>query len=214
MVPTSSVRRPGRAGPPPGKGAFRPRIVAAARRHFFAHGFRGVTMDDLAAELGASKKTLYAHFPSKLALLEAVLQAKFRDFEAEVARIAPEGPPDFAASLQRLLACVQRHTEEIQPPFLRDLRREAPAVFQVVEVRRRQVIRRHFGSLLEAGRRQGLVRKDVPLHLVIEILLAAVAAIMNPPRMAELGLTPQTGFSAILTVILHGVIRPQGRSSP
>ncbi|HKA32612.1 MAG TPA: helix-turn-helix domain-containing protein, partial [Candidatus Binatia bacterium] len=45
------------------------RIVAAARRHFLAHGFRHVTMDDLAAELGASKKTLYASFPSKEALI-------------------------------------------------------------------------------------------------------------------------------------------------
>ena len=43
------------------------RIVAAARRYFLAHGFRGVTMDDLAAELGMSKKTLYAHFSSKAA---------------------------------------------------------------------------------------------------------------------------------------------------
>ncbi|MGN6719163.1 MAG: helix-turn-helix domain-containing protein, partial [Candidatus Binatia bacterium] len=45
------------------------RIVSAARAHFFAHGFRSVTMDDLAAELGMSKKTLYAQFPSKTELL-------------------------------------------------------------------------------------------------------------------------------------------------
>jgi AcrR family transcriptional regulator len=30
------------------------RIVSAARRHFFSHGLRGVTMDDLAEELGMS----------------------------------------------------------------------------------------------------------------------------------------------------------------
>ncbi|MGH7853681.1 MAG: helix-turn-helix domain-containing protein, partial [Candidatus Binatia bacterium] len=47
------------------------RIVVAARNHFFAHGFRSVTMDDLADEVGMSKKTLYAAFPSKLDLLQA-----------------------------------------------------------------------------------------------------------------------------------------------
>jgi len=51
----------------------RQRIVEAARTHFFSHGFRRVTMDDLAAELAISKKTLYAYFPSKTALLEDVL---------------------------------------------------------------------------------------------------------------------------------------------
>jgi AcrR family transcriptional regulator len=54
----------------------RQRIIDAARAHFFSHGFRSVTMDDLAVELGISKKTLYAYFPGKFDLLEAVLADK------------------------------------------------------------------------------------------------------------------------------------------
>ena len=46
-----------------------------------------------------------------------------------------------------------------------------------------------------------------------EILLAAVQGIMNPPRLAELGLTPKAGFDAIITVILEGALSPQGRSN-
>src|SRR5262249_40248154 len=117
----------------------------------------------------------------------------------------------FVTGLHRLLACMHRQADEIQPPFVRDLQREAPELFKVVESRRREVIRRYFGKLLAEGRREGLIRKDVPVPLVIEILLGAVQAIMNPPRMAELGLTPKTGFAAIITVILEGVISPKGR---
>jgi AcrR family transcriptional regulator len=190
----------------------RQRIVAAAREHFFAHGFRSVTMDDLAEGLGMSKKTLYAHFPSKTALVEAMLLDKFHGLEAELARITSECSSDFLAGLHRLLACVQRHTEEIQPPFLRDIQREGPELFKVVEGRRREVIQRHFGQLLEEGRREGLIRKDIPVHLLIEILLGAVQTIMNPGRLAELGLTPKSGFTSILTVFLEGVISPKGRS--
>ena len=62
------------------------RIVAAARQHFFANGFRGVTMDDIAKELGMSKKTLYAHFPSKMALVEVVILDKFQDVESECSK--------------------------------------------------------------------------------------------------------------------------------
>ena len=95
----------------------RQRIVAGARRHFFAHGFRGVTVDDLAAELGMSKKTLYAHFPSKPAIVEAAILHKFGDLGAELERITTRRTADFAESLHQLLECVLRHTEEIQPPF-------------------------------------------------------------------------------------------------
>ena len=194
----------------PGEGTARGRIVAAARRHFFAHGLRGVTMDDLAAELGMSKKTLYAHFPGKAALVEAVVHEKFRQLEAEVAAIASDRS-DFLTALHRLLACLQRQSAEVQPTFLRDLQREAPELLKWGEARRREVIQRYFGQLLAEGRRQGLIRKDVPVHLVIEVLLGAVQAILNPPKLAELGLTPKAALSAVLTVVLEGAISPKGR---
>jgi hypothetical protein len=143
--------------------------------------------------------------------LEALLLDKLGSVEADLQRITRESSADFLAGLHQLLACIQRHTAEIQPPFLRDLQREAPQTFQIVETRRREMIQRHFGKLLAEGRREGLVRKDVPVRLIIEILLSAVQGIMNPPKMAELGLEPKTGFAAILTVILEGVLTRQGR---
>jgi hypothetical protein len=97
---------------------------------------------------------------------------------------------------------------------VRDLQREAPELFQMVEGRRREVIRRHFGKVLAQGRREKLIRKDVPLRLIIEVLLGATQAVINPPMMEELGLTPTTGFTAIVTVILQGVITEKGRAKP
>ena len=187
------------------------RITAVARQHFFAHGFRGVTMDDLARELGMSKKTLYASFPTKTDLLRAVLLDKFRRVEVDLQRIAAGFSNDMLDSLRQLLACLQRHTEEIQPPFVRDIRREAPQMFELVQGRRRQVIQTYFGSLLEECRKAGIVRKDVSTRLIIEILLGATEAIMNPARMAELRLTPKTGYSTIINVVFEGVLTEKGR---
>jgi len=188
------------------------RIVTAARRHFFAHGFRSVTMDDLAEELGMSKKTLYASFAGKTDLLRAVLLDKFRSIAIDLERIASASSTDVLDSLHQLLACVQRHAEEIQPPFVRDIRREAPELFQLVQSRRRDVIQRYFGKILDEGRRAGIFRKDISTRLMIEILLGATEAIMNPPKMAELGLTPKSGFLTIITVVLEGVLTEKGRS--
>lgn len=187
------------------------RIIAIARQHFFAHGFRGVTMDDLAGELGMSKKTLYASFPTKTDLLRAVLLDKFRRVEIDLQRIAAGFSNDMLDSLRQLLACLQRHTEEIQPPFVRDIRREAPQMFELVQTRRRQVIQTYFGSLLDECRKAGIVRKDVSTRLIIEILLGATEAIMNPARMAELRLTPRTGYSTIINVVFEGVLTEKGR---
>src|SRR6266513_3579246 len=191
--------------------AARQRIVDAARAHFFSHGFRSVSMDDLAAELAASKKTLYAHFPSKIALLEAVLADKFADVEAKLEEITRAYPHDFPAALHELLANTQRELDEIKPPFVRDMRQKAPQVFKIVERRRAELIQRYFGELFIEGQRAGMVRKDVPANLIIEILLAMVQAIMNPPKMEELGMMPKEGFTGILKIVLEGALTPKGR---
>ncbi|NGZ08453.1 MAG: TetR/AcrR family transcriptional regulator [Nitrospira sp. LK70] len=180
------------------------RVVSAARRQFFTHGFRAVSMDDIAAELGMSKKTLYAHFPSKTVLVQAIMQEKFDEVEADLSRLKTKAGRSVEATLRNLLDCVQQHTAEIQPPFVRDIGRELPELFQVIEQRRRDLIRRHFGELFEEGRKAGVIRSDIPVHLIIEILLGAVQTIMNPPKLAELGLTIETGYSSIIGIILEG----------
>ena len=199
-----------RRGPAPDG---RQRIVDAARAHFFSHGFRRVTMNDLAAELGISKKTLYVHFPDKMAVLEAVLADKFAGVQTKLEQVTREHAHDFPAALHELLANTQRELDEIKPPFVRDMRQKAPHVFKTVERRRSELIGHFFGKLFVEGQRAGMVRKDIPAKIMIEILLGTVQAIVNPAKVEELGLTPGSAFSAVLDVILEGVVTKKARKT-
>ena len=191
----------------------RQRIVDAARVHFFSHGFRSVTMDDLAEELGVSKKTLYAHFPGKFDLLEAVLADKLTGVEATLKEVTRAHPHDFPATLRELLAGTQRELNEIKPPFVRDMRQKAPDVFKLVERRRAALIQRYMGKFFVDGQRVGMVRKDVPAKLIIEILLAMVQSIMNPSKIEELGMMPKEGYTGILKIVLEGALTAKGRKA-
>ncbi|HEY2569424.1 MAG TPA: TetR/AcrR family transcriptional regulator [Candidatus Udaeobacter sp.] len=198
---------------PPTRGPNRQRIVDAARAHFFNHGFRSVTMDDLAEELGMSKKTLYTHFPGKFDLLEAVLADKLADVEATLKEVTRAHPRDFQATLRDLLAGTQRELEEIKPPFVRDMRQKAPEIFKPVERRRAALIQRYMGKFFSDGQRLGMVRKDVPSKLIIEILLAMVQSIMNPQKIQELGMVPKEGYTGILKIVLEGALTAKGRKT-
>lgn len=187
------------------------RIIAHARQHFFVHGFRNVTMDDIAVELGISKKTLYAHFRGKTDLLKAVIHAKLSDVESDMGRLASEGSMDFPTRLQRLLECHQRHLQEPQPAFVRDMERE-PEIFNLIQTFRRSHIPRLFGRLFEDGRHAKLIRKDIPSALVLDILLGAIEAIINPRKLEGLELTPKMAFSMIVGVVLQGILTEKGRS--
>ena len=190
----------------------RQKIIGTARAHFLAHGFRSVTMDDLATEVGMSKKTFYAHFPSKLALVEAIMLNKIGDVESDLEKITADTGAGFPETLHALLACLQRHTGEIQPAFIRDVRREAADVFALVEGRRAAIIKRSFTRLMSSGRKSGMIRTDVPQILIIEMLLACTQSIMNPQKLDELNLTAKAGYSAIVDVILCGAMTEKGRN--
>src|SRR5206468_10029474 len=107
---TSQIKKASKRAQPADSDA--QRIVEAARAHFFSHGFRSVTMDDLAEELGISKKTLYAHFPGKIQLLEAVLEDKFAGVEAKLNEITRAHPHNISAALHELLTNTQRERSE------------------------------------------------------------------------------------------------------
>ncbi len=170
-------------------------------------------MDDLAAELGISKKTLYTHFPGKIELLEAVLTDKFAGVETKLNEVMRAHPHDFSTALHELLVNTQLELDEIKPPFVRDMRQKAPQVFKVIERRRAALIERFFGKLFVEGQRTGMVRKDVPVKLIIEILLTIVQAIMNPVKMGELGMMPKDGFAGILKIVLEGALTRKGRKT-
>ena len=187
--------------------------MAAARAHFFSHGFRSVTMDDLAEELGISKKTLYAHFPGKFDLLEAVLADKLTGVETTLKEVTRAHPDDFPATLRALLAGTHRELDEIKPPFVRDMRQKAPEVFKIVERRRAALIQRYMGKFFVDGQRLGMIRKDIPAKLIIETLLAVVQSIMNPPKMEELGMMPKEAYAGILKIVLEGALTPKGRKA-
>ena len=46
---------------------------------------------------------------------------------------------------------------------------------------------------------------------MIEILLSATEAIVNPTKVEELGLTPKTAYSAVIEVVLKGALTDHAR---
>jgi AcrR family transcriptional regulator len=75
-------------------------VLDAAAALFLEHGFHGTSVDDLGAAAGISGPGLYRHFPSKDALLMAVLDRVWSQLRPALDRV-DELPP--AAALDALL---------------------------------------------------------------------------------------------------------------
>ena len=55
-------------------------ILDAARKRFAYYGFSKVTMDEIAADIGMGKASLYYYFPTKESLFEEVVKQEKNQF--------------------------------------------------------------------------------------------------------------------------------------
>jgi AcrR family transcriptional regulator len=187
------------------------RILSSARHHFMTLGFKNVTMDDLASEMGMSKKTLYAHFPSKSVLVKSVLTQKLDEAERELGTVVAEKSGDFIGALHQLTAHLQKLSGEVQPVFVRDLSRAEPALAEYLVARRGKIVEKTFAKLLACGRDAGQVRDDIPIEFLIEMLLAVLEKIAVPKHLASHDLSLTECLNQILSTFLHGVLTGKGR---
>jgi AcrR family transcriptional regulator len=108
----NELKRPRPGRPPKDQaGDVKARILDAAQRVFLKRGYQSASLDEIAETAPASKPTIYAHFPGKEALFEAVVARVIEgltDFEG----FAPKGRSvqDRLASLG--IEVVQRFIDE------------------------------------------------------------------------------------------------------
>lgn len=148
-------------------------IVAVAQRAFGERGYGGTSMSAIAAQIGGSKATLWAYFPSKKDLFAAALTAWIEE-------IKPVGRPSRAGDLRSVLVsnCAEFMRVMLSPPADALLRLMAAEGRRVPELGRdfyRRVLRRQqdvLAGLLEAEIRAGRlhasdnVRASEQLHSI------------------------------------------------
>ncbi len=88
------------------------RILAACHGLFYSQGLRAVSIDQIASAAGLTKRTLYYHFKSKDALIEAWLTRRTEIARAETAAI--QGP-----ALDRLREAFARLEPQVSHPAFR-----------------------------------------------------------------------------------------------
>jgi len=191
--------------------AARARILEAARTQLFAYGFSVLTMDDLARELGMSKKTLYVHFPSKDAIAVAILDDIGRSIRTQLDAVLADPRLTFAQKLCRVIDVVGAVLSRVSPSTLRDLQRHAPHLYQKIEEVRQKNVPYVIGRLIRAGLAEGKVRRATDPDFAAEFWLQAIRGLVQPAVLDRTQLTPRQTLEKALHLFFNGLLTPAGR---
>ncbi len=190
--------------------AIRARILQQAQADFFTQGYSRFTMDQLATELGMSKKTLYVHFAGKDEIIGAVIEGLGEGVRADAEKILRAPELNFVQKLRGFIGCMMERLARLDPRTLRDLQRFAPALFARLDEVRRQNVPFIFGRLVAEGQAEGLVRTDVPAGFAIEYFLHAIQGLLQGPVLERLQLAPREAVAQGIDLFFRGLLTPAG----
>jgi AcrR family transcriptional regulator len=202
--------RPNRASPQTASSELRPRILNAAGIHFFAKGYRAFTMDDLASDLGMSKKTLYVWFKGKETIIRAVLDDLAFEIRTDADRLLADGSLSFTEKLRGFTLALMERLAPVTSEILGDLEESAPALHRYIEQLRSKNIPYIFGRFIEEGQIAGAVRDDVSPPFAGEFFLHAMQGLMQPSSLQKFRLRPDLVLDRALKLFFCGLLTPSG----
>lgn len=188
------------------------RILDKAEELFLKFGITKVTVDEIATELGISKKTLYKYFDSKEALLQEVMSIRRLRIEAGISKIIQSDQLDFVEKLAKLMIYTGEQFAQATPQFLQNLRKAAPHICKELEKDRNSYALKAFRSLSGEGVEEGYVRSDINIEFVAVMYVSLVQGLMHSELIAQLPMTVAQVYNAIHDVIFFGMFTDKGRT--
>ena len=144
----------------------REKLVAVARAAF-ATAEGTVALEAIAREAGVGIGTLYRHFPTREALVEAVYAAELDDVTASAPALLEQLPPEAA-----LRAWMDRYAAFVETKRgMADVLRASMASGRIATPATRRRITAAIGAILDAGARAGTLRSGVDPEDVTLMLL-------------------------------------------
>ncbi|MCM0043733.1 MAG: TetR/AcrR family transcriptional regulator [Burkholderiaceae bacterium] len=147
-------------------------IVDATNSLLAKKGFDLMTMDEVAADVGIAKASLYKHFPSKEALAAAAMIRLLENTLAFVRGLAPDQP-----AIDQLKGVLQWALEVRMKGGLPTLPAENTGLREALLNNTRYITRlmdlnELMGELIEKARAQGAIRADLPTEVVLFTIYA------------------------------------------
>lgn len=184
------------------------RVMTSALRLISKKGLKAMTMDDMAADLGMSKRTLYEHFTSKAELLMCALRYMYTRHIETIEKTFREADN----VLEALLTIYERHRKvmnDVSPSFFRDMDKMYP---EVKEYFKKMESSRSTGmmKLFEAGVREGVFRGDVNYRVQMHLLHLQMEALKRMEEVFPPDTTLSEVYDSINISFLRSIASPKG----
>ncbi|PZD78429.1 TetR/AcrR family transcriptional regulator [Mesonia sp. K7] len=185
------------------------KILDTAAEMFLNYGFKSVTMDDIANEIGISKKTIYVHYKNKSILVEKTVEYLFHKISAGIEEIRDQekNPIEEILEIKRFLLYNLKE-EKSSPEY--QLEKYYPKVYKDVKQKQYCVMSECVVCNLERGLELGLYRKNINTEFISKIYFNSMMALKNKDLFPLNNFSMQMLMNNYLEYHLRGICTEKG----
>jgi AcrR family transcriptional regulator len=185
------------------------RIKLAANELVMKYGVRSVSMDDIAAHLGISKKTIYLYYKDKDELVDAII-------ESEIARTQDICERDLDISdnaIHEIILAMDMMVEifhSMNPSLLFDLRKYHPRAFEKFNLHKTTYLFEVMKQNLVRGVNEKLYRPEIHIDIMARFRVESVFIPMAPEFHAGIKSSLLEAEEQLIVHFLFGLVTPKG----
>ena len=185
------------------------RNLSAAEVLFCRYGIKGVTMDDIARQLGMSKKTLYKEFEDKNAMIVSLVDSSIMAHHEKTLYFerTSQNAIDEILHLMRYMGSL---FTSVNPNVFYDMQRYHTEAWQRFRAFKEDQVLNYIVRNLEKGREQGLYRTDINIRILAVLRMEQLELALNPSVFPSDRFNISEVNVQLLDHFLHGICTLKG----
>ena len=186
------------------------RIVQKAHELFMRFGIRSISMDEIASQLGISKKTIYLSYKDKDALVDGVLDIKMNKMQCDCTSVRKDSL-NAVHELFLGLDIMEEVFAGFNTSFLFDLEKYHPKQHKKFTDHHNAYLYDTIKQNLEKGIAEGNYREEIDVNIITKYRIGSMFLIFNMHYFPH-GSYPLSKLAIEITDhFLHGLVTPQGK---
>ena len=184
-------------------------ILKKASELFIKYGFKNVTMDEIANDLGISKKTIYVYYENKSELVEAVIKYLFNEIKIIIEEIKNQNLNPIEESFKTFSTVSQLlQDEKISIEF--QLKKYFPDVYERINCEKSEILQNTITDNLTRGINEGVYRISIDVDFISRYFLTTISSFKNYDyfEMDEVDLI--SGMKLILELYFRSIVTEKG----
>jgi len=145
---------------------------------FLKYGIRSVSMDDIANNLGMSKKTLYQYYADKDELVDAVVEGHIQSIQTDCITIR-DAAKDAIHEIFMTMEQITEQFRNMNPMLLYDLEKFHFKSYQRVRDHKEKFVARVISENIEWGIQDELYRPDIDIDVQTKLRIEAMMIPFN-----------------------------------